>query len=151
MKCQAGWITNWNQDCQEKYQQPQIGRWHHPNGRKQTKEPLHEGERREWKSCLKTQHQKNQDYGIWSHHFMANSWEKNGNSDRSFFPWAPKSLWMVTAAIKSNDACFLEEKLWQVYTVYKKAETNMTNMVKAIVFPVVMYGCESWTTLIMYG
>ena len=21
-KCQAGWITSWNQDCREKYQQP---------------------------------------------------------------------------------------------------------------------------------
>jgi len=29
-KCQAGWITRWNQDCQEKYQQLQIYCiWHH--------------------------------------------------------------------------------------------------------------------------
>ena len=27
------------------------------------------------------------------------------------FSWAPKSLWMVTAAMKLKDACFLEEKL----------------------------------------
>ena len=27
-------ITSWNQDCQEKYQQPQICRLHHPNVRK---------------------------------------------------------------------------------------------------------------------
>ena len=33
-KCQAGWSTSWNQDCQEKYQSPQICRWHHPYGRK---------------------------------------------------------------------------------------------------------------------
>ena len=26
-KCQVRWITSWNQDCQEKYQQPQICRW----------------------------------------------------------------------------------------------------------------------------
>ena len=26
--------------------------------------------------------------------------------------WAPKSLQMVTAAMKLKDACFLEEKLW---------------------------------------
>ena len=32
-KCQAGWSTSWNQDCQEKYQQPQIRRWQHSNGR----------------------------------------------------------------------------------------------------------------------
>ena len=29
------------------------------------------------------------------------------------FSWAPKSLWMVTAAMKLKDACFLEEKLRQ--------------------------------------
>ena len=49
MKCWAGWITSWNQDCWEKYQQPYICRWYHPNGRKRrtTKEPLVEGERGE--------------------------------------------------------------------------------------------------------
>ena len=34
------------------------------------------------KSWLKTQHSKNEDHGIWSHHFMANRWGNNGNSDR---------------------------------------------------------------------
>ena len=34
MKCQAGWSTSWNQDCQEKYQQPRICGWHRPYGRK---------------------------------------------------------------------------------------------------------------------
>ena len=29
-----------------------------------------------------------------------------------FILGAPKSLQMVTAAMKLNDACFLEEKLW---------------------------------------
>ena len=29
------------------------------------------------------------------------------------FSWAPKSLWMVTAATKLKDARSLEEKLWQ--------------------------------------
>ena len=33
-KCQAGWLTSWNQDCQEKYQQSQICRWCHSKGRK---------------------------------------------------------------------------------------------------------------------
>ena len=27
-------------------------------------------------SWLKTQHSKNEDHGIWSHHFMANRWAK---------------------------------------------------------------------------
>ena len=38
---------------------------------------------------------------------MTNRW---GNSDRLSF-WAPKSLQMVTVAMKSEDAYFLEEKL----------------------------------------
>ena len=48
-KCWAGWLTSWNQDCLEKYQQPQICRWYQFNGRKWrgTKEPLDESERGE--------------------------------------------------------------------------------------------------------
>ena len=51
---------------------PQICTWHHPYGRKQrgTTEPLDEGEKEEWKSWLKTQRPKNEDHGIWPHHFM---------------------------------------------------------------------------------
>ena len=37
------------------------------------------------KSWLKTQHSENEDHGIWSHHFMANRWGNNGNSDRLYF------------------------------------------------------------------
>ena len=47
-----------------------------------------------------------------------NRWGNNGNSNRHFFSWAPKSLQMVTAAMKLKDACSLEEKLWQTYTAY---------------------------------
>ena len=35
----------------------------------------------------------------------------NGNSERLFFSWAPKSLQMVIAAMKLKDACFLEENI----------------------------------------
>ena len=31
---------------------------------------------------------------------------------QTLFSWAPKSLQMVTAAMKSKKTCFLEEKLW---------------------------------------
>ena len=51
------------------------------------------------------------DHGIWSHHFMANRWGNNENSERLYFFWFPKSLQMVTAAMKLKDACSLEEKL----------------------------------------
>ena len=49
---------------------------------------------------------------IQSQDFMASRWGSNGNSDR-LFSWAPKSLQMVTAAMKLKDACSLEEKLRQ--------------------------------------
>ena len=48
---------------------------------------------------------------IWSHHFMANRWGNSGNSDRLYFWGAPKSLQMVTAAMKLKDSCSLEGKL----------------------------------------
>ena len=32
----------------------------------------------------------------------------------TLFPWAPKSLQMVSAAMKLKDTCSLEEKLWQI-------------------------------------
>ena len=55
------WITGWNQDCWEEYQQPQICRWYHFSDRKwrETKEPLDEAERGEWKNWLKNKHSKN--------------------------------------------------------------------------------------------
>ena len=46
-----------------------------------------------------------------SHHFMANRWRNSGNSGRLYFFWAPKSLQMVTAALKLKDTCSLEKKL----------------------------------------
>ena len=48
----AGWVRSWNQGCQEKYQQLQICKWYHSNGRKVrvTKESLDEGKKGEWKS-----------------------------------------------------------------------------------------------------
>ena len=42
------------------------------------------------------------------------SWQINGETKQwqTLLSWAPKSLQMVTAAMKLKDTCFLEEKLW---------------------------------------
>ena len=37
---------------------------------------------------------------------------KNWKQWETLFSWTPKSLQIVTAAMKLNDACSLEEKLW---------------------------------------
>ena len=58
----------------------------------------------------------------------------------------------MTAATKLKDVCSLEEKLWQLRHHIKKQRHPYTPLptkiciVKAMVFPVVMYGYESWTT-----
>ena len=143
---QAGWSTSWNEDCQEKYQSSYIRRWHYPYGRKQrwTKEPLNESERGEWKSWLKTQHSKNEDHSIWSHHFMTNRWENNANSDRLYFlglqnhcrwwlqPWNSKTL---TPWKKSYD------KPRHILKSQDIILPTKVRLVKIVVFPIVMYGC----------
>ena len=61
---------------------------------------------------------------------------------------APKSLQMVTSSIKLKDACSLEEKLYQPRQHIKKQSHYFATkvlLVKALIFPVVVYGCESWT------
>ena len=141
-----GWTSCW-----EKYQQPQICRWYYSSGRKWrgTKDPLNEGKRGEWKSWFKTQHSKNWDHGIWPHHFMGNRWGNSGNRVWLCIFWAPKSLQMVTAAMKLKNAYSLEGKLCPTSIAYSKAETLLCQQrsvfVKAMVLPVVMYGCERWT------
>ena len=40
------------------------------------------------------------------------SWEIDGETVSDFIFWAPKSLQMVTVAMKLKDTCSLEENLW---------------------------------------
>ena len=67
---------------------------------------------------------------------------------QTLFFWAPKSLQMVIAGMKLKDAYSMEEELHQPRQHIKKQRHYFVNkvcLVKAMVFPVVMYGCESWT------
>ena len=80
------------------------------------------------------------------------SWQIDGETMetvRDFIFGAPKALQMVIAAMKLKDACFLEEKLWPTYRQHIKKQrhyfANKGPSSQAMVFPVVMYGCESWT------
>ena len=60
---------------------------------------------------LKAQHSENEDHGIRSHHFMANGWGNSGKQWLTSFLGAPKSLQMVTAAMKLKDSYSLKGKL----------------------------------------
>ena len=56
---------------------------------------------------------------------------------------------MVTVAMNSKDACSLEEKsMTNIDSILKSRDITLptkVRLVKAMVFLVVMYGCESWT------
>ena len=52
---------------------------------------------------------------------------------------------MVTSAMKLKDACSLEEKLDSILKSRDITLLKKVYLVKAIAFPVVTYGCESWT------
>ena len=67
---------------------------------------------------------------------------------QTFISWAPKSLQMVTVAMKLR--CLLRKRkaMTQLGSILKTRDITLLTkvcLVKAMVFPVVMYGCESWT------
>ena len=70
----------------------------------------------------------------------------NGNSGR-LFGVAPKSLQMVTAAMKLH--LLLGRKfMTNIDSILKSRDITLPtkiHLVKATFFPVVMYRCESWT------
>ena len=79
---------------------------------------------------------------------MTNRWGNNGNSDR---------VYLGGSKITANGDCSHEIK--RCLLLGRKVMTNLdsilksrditlsikVHLVKAMVFPVVMYGCESWT------
>ena len=73
---------------------------------KAKRKPLDESERGEWKSQLKTQYSWEPVPSLHGK-YMGKQWKQ----EQTLFSWAPKSLQMVTAAMKLKDACYLEEKL----------------------------------------
>ena len=100
------------------------------------------------KSWLKAQHSENEDHGIRSHHFMGNRWGNSGNSVRLDF---------LGSKITADSDCNHEIK--RRLLLGRKVMTNLestlksrditlptkVHLVQGMIFPVVSYGCESWT------
>ena len=96
----------------------------------------------------KAQHSENEDHGFQSHHFMANRWGNNWNSDKVYFLG-----FQITAD------CDCSHEIKRRLVLGRKAMTNLDSifksrdltlptkvcLVKAMVFPVVTYGYESWS------
>ena len=69
---------------------------------------------------------------------------------QTLFFWAPKSLQMVTSVMKLKDAYLLlgRKVMTNLDSIFKSRDSTLptkVRLVKAMVFPVVMYECESWT------
>ena len=94
----------------------------------------------------------NEDHGMWSHHFMGNRWGNSGNSVR-----LPLHLIFWGSKITADGDCSHEIKrclllgrkvMSNLDSILKSRDITLptkVHLVKAMVFPVVMYGCESWT------
>ena len=86
------------------------------------------------------------DDGIWSHHFMANRWGNSRNSERFYFGGSK---------ITADDDCSHEIKrllrrkvMTTLDSILKSRDITLptkVHLVKAMVFLLVMYGCEIWT------
>ena len=67
---------------------------------------------------------------------------------QSLFSWASKSLQMVTAAMKLKGLLLGRKAMTNLDSILKSRDVTLptnVHLVKAMVFPVVMYGCESWS------
>ena len=149
VKCLTGWLTSWNQDCWEKFEQPQINRWYHSNSRKQigTKESLDEGDRGEWKAGLKLNINKTKKMAS----CLITSLQEDGETMETV-----TDFYFLGSKITVDGDCSHEIK--RCLLLRRKAMTNLDSVlksrditllikvhtVKAMVFPVVMYGCKSW-------
>ena len=78
------------------------------------------------------------------------SWQIDGEQWKQFqtlFFWAPKSLQMAIAAMKRH-LLLGRRVMTNLDSILKSTDITLPTkvcLVKAMVFPAVMYGCESWT------
>ena len=90
------------------------------------------------------------DHGIWSHHFMANRWGNSAVADFIFLSSKITADGNCTHEIKR---CLLlgRKVMTNLDSIFKSTDITLSTkvcLVKAMVFPVVMYGCKSWTVKI---
>ena len=78
------------------------------------------------------------------------SWQIDGETMETdtLYSWAPKSLQVVSAAMKLRHLLLGRKLMTNLDSILKSRYITLptkVHLVKAIVFPIVMYGCESWT------
>ena len=83
---------------------------------------------------------------MWSHHFMANRRGKNGNSDRF---WGDSKITVDSDCSQEIKRHLLlgRKAMTALDSILKSRDITLPTkicIVRAVVFPVVMYECESW-------
>ena len=82
---------------------------------------------------------------------LITSWEIDGRQWKQcqiLILWSPKSLQMVIAAMKLRRLLLGRKVTTNLDSILKSRDITLSTkvcLVKAMVFPVVMYGCECWT------
>ena len=87
-------------------------------------------------------------HSIWSHHFMENRWGNRGNSERLYILWLQKSLQKMIPAMKLRCLLLGRKVMTNLDSILESRNITLltkVHLVKSVVFPVVMYGCENWT------
>ena len=75
-----------------------------------------------------------------------NRWGSSGNSVRLYF-WAPKSLQDGDCSHELRCLLLGRKVMTNLDSIFKSRDITLptkVHLVKAMVFPVVMYACESW-------
>ena len=142
MKCWAGWSTSWNQDCQEICN---INNLRYADdttlmggSEEELKNLLMKVKEESKKAGLKLSIQKNEGHCIWSVEtmtdfiFLGSRITEDGDCSHEIkrrLHLGRKAMTNLESILKSRDI----------------ALPTKVHLVKAMVFPVVLYGCESWT------
>ena len=94
------------------------------------------------------QHSRNEEHGIRSHHFTANKWGK--------IETVADFIFLGSKITADNDCSheikrrllLVREAMTNLDSILKSKDITLltkVHLVKAMVFPVIMHGCESWT------
>ena len=95
-----------------------------------------------------TQHSENEDHGIWSHHFMGNRWGNSGNSVRLYFLGSKITAHGDYSHEIKRRLLLGRKVMTNLDIIFKSRDITLptkVRLVRAMVSPVVMHGCESWT------
>ena len=109
---------DWGQEEKGTTEDEMVG-WHHQHNGHGSGWTLGVGEGQGGLAC----------WGSWSHKELDTTewlnWTEQWKHWQTFFSWAPKSLWMVTVAMKLKNTCSLEEAMTNLHSILKRRDITL--------------------------